>query len=437
MIFYLHCTPVHPAPLTQGSRPVSLDTLITRNLIDAELPAPPDGACALVLMGGGARTAYQAGVLKALAAMLATSHPATTPQSAPPFPFRWLFGTSAGALNASYLASCAHQGLHALPQLAAFWAELRSERVYRLDAPGWVRANRVVAGLTLARQVRKHRALLDTLPLVDTLHRAIDLPGIERALAQGQIEVLGVTASSYTTGEHWTFCHTSASPGLQPWHRPGRRAAFQPVTIEHLMASSAIPFLFPAVPLWVEGHKEFFGDGSMRQLSPLSPAIHFGARRVLVIGVGQPQRAGMGGRSTEEPTAGTIAGHAMASVFHDTLQSDVEQAQRVSQTLAKLPPHLAAALPYRPVDVLAIQPSFSLDELAHKHIGSLPAATRALDPRRGAAGSAAALASYLLFEADFIQALTELGAGDAWRRKDELMAFFAQPEARPAPGAVP
>jgi NTE family protein len=433
---------VHASTLT-GIRPtVSLDTLIKRNLIDTGLPTPPADACALVLMGGGARTAYQAGVLQALAAMLATQ-PARAGQTLPPFPFRWLFGTSAGALNASYLAGCATQGLQALPQLAAFWAQLRSERVYRLDAPGWVRANRLVAGLTLARQVRKHRALLDTLPLVDTLHRAINLAGVERALAQGQIEALGVTASSYTTGEHWTFCQTRANPGLQPWHRSGRRAAFQPVTIEHLMASSAIPFLFPAVPLWVDGHKEFFGDGSMRQLSPLSPAIQFGARRVLVIGVGQPQRAGMGGRSIEEPTAGTIAGHAMASVFHDTLQSDVEQAQRVSETLARLPPELAAALPYHPVSVLAIQPSFSLDELAHKHIGSLPAATRntltglgALDPRRGAAGSAAALASYLLFEVDFIQALIELGAGDAWRRKDELLAFFASPAEANKPPAV-
>jgi NTE family protein len=421
---------------------VSLDTLIIQNLITTGQPVPSPDGCALVLMGGGARTAYQSGVLKALAAMLAVL-PASSGQTAPPFPFRWLFGTSAGALNASYLAGCAEQGLQALPQLSAFWAGLRSERVYRLDAPGWVRANRVVAGLTLARQVRKHHALLDTLPLVDTLHRAINLPGIERALTQQKIDVLGITASSYTTGEHWTFCQTRAHPGLQPWRRPGRRASFQPVTIEHLMASSAIPFLFPAVPLLVDGHKEYFGDGSMRQLSPLSPAIHFGARRVLVIGVGQPQRAGMGARSHDEPTAGTIAGHAMASVFHDTLQSDVEQAQRVSQTLAKLPPELAAALPYHPVDVLALQPSFSLDELAQKHIKSLPASTRntltglgALDPSRSAAGSAAALASYLLFEPDFVQALIELGEGDAWRRKDELMAFFTAPTTKPAPVAM-
>jgi NTE family protein len=422
---------------------VSLDTLIVQNLLNADRPEPSRGACALVLLGGGARTAYQAGVLKALAAMLA-AHSPEAETLAPAFPFKWLFGTSAGALNASYLASRASLGGAALPQLAAFWSQLRSSHIYRLEAPGWVRANRVFAGWTLARQVKRHRALLDTLPLVDTLHRAIDLPGLERALLQHDIDVLGVTASSYTTGEHWTFCQTRPDPSTRPWSRPGRRASFQPITIEHLMASSAIPFLFPAVPLWVEGHKEHFGDGSMRQLSPLSPAIQFGARRILVMGVGQPQRSGLGGNGNGEPTAGTIAGHAMASVFHDTLQADVEQAQRVSQTLKNLPPELAAALPYTPLEVLALQPSFSLDELARKHIGSLPAPTRntltglgALDTGRGSAGSAAALASYLLFEPDFVHALIELGEHDAWRRKDELIAFFGASQTVGASLAMP
>jgi NTE family protein len=421
---------------------LSLDTLIPPTPW-ADAPQGADG-CALVLMGGGARTAYQAGALQALAAMLGRTAAAAPPATAPRFPFRWLFGTSAGALNASYLGSHAGQGLAALAQLADFWRGLRSEQVYRLDAPSWVHTSRLVAGWTLARQVRRHRALLDTLPLVDTLHRAIDLKALEQALEQRHIDVLGVTASSYTSGEHWTFCQTRADSPVQPWHRPGRRADFQPITIEHLMASSAIPFLFPAVPLWVKDHPEHFGDGSMRQLAPLSPAIHFGARRVLVIGVGQPQRAGMASSPSGEPTAGTIAGHAMASVFHDTLQADVEQTQRVSQTLAQLPPPLAAALPYRPVQVLALQPSASLDGLAQQYLGTLPRATRntlaglgALDTARSAAGSTAALASYLLFEPDFINALMALGAADTQRRQAELLHFLIPPQP-PGPGpAVP
>jgi NTE family protein len=422
---------------------LSLDTLITHSLLSPASSPARNESCALVLMGGGARTAYQAGVLKAIAVM--HSHwqgDGSVPVSG--FPFRWLFGTSAGALNATFLASRASEGLQAFHALSAFWGALRSERVYRLVAPRWVRANRIIAGLTLARQVRRHRALLDTLPLVDTLHRAIDLRQLAQSLSDGRLEALGVTASSYTTGEHWTFCQTRPDHPLAPWRRPGRRADFQPVTIEHLMASSAIPFLFPAVPLWVDGHREHFGDGSMRQLSPLSPAIQFGARRILAIGAGQPQRSGLATRVASEPTAGTIAGHAMASVFHDTLQADVEQAERVSQTLARLPPGLADALTYQPVQVLALQPSFSLDELTRKHIDSLPAATRntliglgALDTGRGAAGSAASLASYLMFEPPFVNALMELGEHDAWRRQAEIKALFTPSAAPPPQAAVP
>lgn len=409
---------------------MSLDTLIHNSFLHPSTQAEQSDACALVLMGGGARTAYEAGVLKAIARMKGIHRPA--PDGRPEqFPFRWLFGTSAGALNASFLASRAHKGLHALSELASFWGQLRSHRVYQLDAPGWVRANRLLAGLTLARQVKRHRALLDTLPLVDTLHRAIDLVGIERSLSEGMIEVLGVTASSYTSGEHWTFCQTAPDHMAQPWRRPGRRASFQPITIEHLMASSAIPFLFPAVPLWVDGHKEYFGDGSMRQLSPLSPAIQFGARRILVIGVGQPTRVGKLPATSPEPTAGTIAGHAMAGVFHDTVHHDVEQAQRVSATLAQLPPEVAAALPYHSVEVVSIQPSFSVDELARKHVDDLPSATRntlkglgALETGGTSGSSAASLASYLMFEPGFVQALIELGEHDAWRRQDDLQALF-------------
>lgn len=429
---------------------MSLDTLIASSLALPDLPARDDGpARALVLMGGGARTAYQAGVLRGLAHLLARQAGGDG-TAADAFPFQLLVGTSAGALNASFLASQAGSGIEAFAQLASFWRAMRSDQVYRLQATRWWSrrfwgGGLLSAGLTLARQVRTHRALLDTMPLVDTLHRQIDMGAIETVLERGTLQALAVTASSYSSGEHWTFCQ--AADGRLPalWRRPGRRAEAQPVTIEHLMASSAIPFLFPAVPLWVDGHKEFFGDGSMRQLSPLSPAIQLGARQVLVIGVGQPQRAGLTGpadgrglrtvkgrRAPEQPSAGTIAGHAMASVFHDTLQADVEQAQRVSRTLLTLPPELAARLPYRPLEVLAIQPSASLDELALRHAAELPEDTRdtlrglgVLSTSRAGGGSGAALASYLLFEPGFVNALLALGEADALARRDELLAFFA------------
>ncbi len=374
---------------------------------------------ALVLMGGGARTAYQCGVLRGLASMLRLQ-----PGPDRGLPFQVLVGTSAGAMNAAFLASTATDGLGAIDQLDRFWHDLRSEAVYRLEMPRWAKAFRLAAALRLWDHARRHGAVLDTMPLVNTLHRNVQLRGIDEALQAGDLHALAVTASSYTTGVHWTFCHTTHDRFHDTWDRPGRRATFQPLTIEHLMASSAIPFLFPATPLWVDNRREFFGDGSMRQISPLSPALHLGASHILVIGVGQPQRAGMGGATATEPTFGAIAGHVLASVFHDTLQADVEQAQRVTATLRQLPPQAARALPYRPVEVLALHPSQSLDAVAADHLELLPVATRRALGGTAALRKGGPLASYLLFEPAFVQALIKLGEQDAYARKTELLTFL-------------
>ena len=405
---------------------MSLETIIS-----SALTRPDEDRNALVLMGGGARTAYQAGVLHALSTILSlqggTAHER--------FPFKILVGTSAGALNAAFLASRASEGLQAFAQLASFWTTLRSSQVYKLKVPRWIRSSRIAAALFLSQQVRAQQALLDNTPLVDTLHRAISLSRIEQALQDKTLRALAVTASSYTSGVHWTFCQMAAGRQSDLWSRPGRRAEFQPITIEHLMASSAIPFLFPSTPLWVDGHPEFFGDGSMRQSSPLSPALHLGAGKVLVIGVGQPERASFAGSNgasvSGRPTLGAIAGHAMASVFQDTLQADVEQAQRVSKTVRQMPREIAAVMPYRPVDILAIAPSQSLDALAQAHATELPAGTYNALAGLGALGAkgspgGAALASYLLFEPGFVKALMALGEHDAYARKDELLAFFSR-----------
>lgn len=393
---------------------MSLGTIIHAGLVRPDKPVQ-----ALVLMGGGARTAYQVGVLQALAAMLRLR-----PGVDLEFPFKVLVGTSAGALNVAYLASTAARGLDAFDELGSFWMRLRCDNVYDLHVPAWVRFSRILTAISLWKQARGGGAILDTMPLVDTLHRAVSLAGIEEALEQGAIDTVAVTSSSYTTGVHWTFCHSGGDRWREPWNRPGRRAEFQPLTIEHLMASSAIPFLFPSTPLWVDGRREYFGDGSMRQVSPLSPAMHLGAHKILVVGVGQPERSGMAGAATgAQPTLGGIAGHAMASVFHDTLQADVEQAQRVTRTLQQLPREVAGVLPYRSVEVLAIQPSQSLDAIAQQHANALPAGVRRALGGLGAIKTAGGLASYLLFEPGFVKALMELGAHDAYARKEELLAF--------------
>lgn len=393
-------------------------------IIHAGLTRPDRPIHALVLMGGGARTAYQVGVLQALASMLELQGERVTG-----FPFQVLVGTSAGALNVAYLAGSATHGLQSFAQLRRFWSQLRSADVYDLNVARWVRFSRLVTALSLWLSARGHGAILDTMRLVDTLHHAISLQGIDDSLQTRAIDAVAVTASSYSSGVHWTFCHTRDAFG-QPWNRPGARSEFQPLTIEHLMASSAIPFLFPATPLWVDGHREYFGDGSMRQVSPLSPALHLGAHRVLVVGVGQPQRSGLVGSEPREaaaraPTLGGMAGHALASVFHDTLQADVEQAQRVTRTLQQLPREVAAVLPYRSIEVLSLQPSQSLDAIAVAHAHELPGSVRRALTGLGALRGGGALASYLLFEPGFVQALVTLGEHDAYARKRELLAFFA------------
>jgi NTE family protein len=416
-------------------------------LIYAGMSRPSQPRTALVLMGGGARTAYQAGALHAIADMLRLQQPLATPMA---FPFQILVGTSAGALNASYLAARASDGLLALDALTKFWHTIRSEHVYQLDVSPWVRLSKIAAAWSLSKQVRGQGALLSNTPLVDTLHKAISLQGIDTALESKALHALAVTASSYTSGEHWTFCHTARDEGAQPWVRPGRRAEFGPVTIEHLMASSAIPLIFPSTPLWVDGGREFFGDGSMRQTSPLSPALHLGAHKVLCIGVGQPQRSSFGGSGKQAahhaPGLGGILGHAMASVFHDTLQGDVEQAQRMNHTLAQLPREVAAVMPYRSVNVMSLHPSESLDDIALRHVGELPASARnaleglgalqsqaqlnkaragASNEKGNASAGAAALASYLLFEPGFIHALIAMGQRDAYAQKTQLIEFLA------------
>ena len=416
-----------------------LDDLTQTDTLGGRLSQPPqDITRGLVLMGGGARTAYQAGVLQALAALIKPPN-----DKADAFPFQVLVGTSAGALNATYLASRAIDGLAALSGLGEFWQGLHSDLVYHLPDTPMAKFSRWATALGVTLSARKQGAALDSMPLVDTLHRRIALNNIELALSRGDLKALAVTASSYTTGVHWTFCQTHQLASAKAWNRPGRRAELQDITIEHLMASSAIPFLFPATPLWVDGNMEYFGDGSMRQSSPLSPAVHLGANKILAIGVGQPQRRSMDLTSAsfqaslsskQRPSLGNIAGHAMASVFNDTLMADVEQVQRVNQSIQELKNHLsehhgltvAQSLPFREVEVLAMQPSESLDALAQAHVHELPRPVRRVLEGLGALkGSGAGLASYLLFEPGFLRALIALGARDVAMRKEELLDFFS------------
>ncbi len=382
----------------------------------------------LVLTGGGARAAYQVGVLKAIAEIRREFGE----QRTNPFPV--IAGTSAGAINAAALACGADDFDAAVAGLCEVWENFRAEQVYRSDSIGVIRTGArwltmVSMGWAIARwRKARPRSLLDNSPLETLLTRLVSTERLHRVMAEGHLRALAITASSYGSGLHLTFY--DAIGDIVPWTRSQRLAVRAPITVAHLLASSAIPFVFPAVALDIDGHREYCGDGSMRQAAPISPAVHLGAERILVVGAGRMheppgERAG----SSEYPNLAQIAGHALSNIFLDALAVDVERLQRINTTLALLPPEARATTSLKPIDVLVIAPSERLDDIAARHLKSLPLPIRALLGALGVSGKGddargAALASYLLFEAPYTRELIALGVRDTLAQRQAVLAFF-------------
>ena len=368
----------------------------------------------LILTGGGARVAYQVGVLKAIAEFL--------PRHAHnPFPI--ICGTSSGSLNAVTLAVNARSFRKGVQYLLNIWKNSHVDHVYRTDPVGVLKnSSRWLAGLILSSMgINKLNqvSLLDNAPMVAMLEATLPYEKIQENIDSKHLYALSITASGYGSGCSVTFYQ--GVEDIPPWKRAHRLGIPTKIEPKHLLASSAIPFIFPAVLL----NREYFGDGSMRQIAPISSALHLGATRVLIIGLSHSEEEQNRSNICDYPSLAQIAGHVMDSIFLDSLKVDVERVQRINHSIGMLTEDAQQQINWHHVDVLVIEPSQAIEKIAERYAIHLPWTIRFLLRGIGAMRrSGANLVSYLLFEKNFCRAMIELGYQDALKQKQEILAFI-------------
>ncbi len=375
---------------------------------------------ALILSGGGARASYQVGVLQAVSDILPHLHN--------PFPI--ICGTSAGAINAAAMAAHPGEFCAAATDLSKTWRSLEIEQVFKVGWWAQISGGAKVLASFLNDGVGREKpiALLDNSPLRELLSNVIPFQNIAKRIENGNLEALCITALGYNSGESVSFFQ--GQPSLRGWRRYRRVGTPSEITVEHLLASSAIPTVFPSVKLSLE----YFGDGAMRQMAPISPALHLGADRAFIIGVSGNRHAAANWKSKKKllvkhsPSIAQLIGQMFNSAFIDSLEGDIEHLERVNDLLRLLPEgdrcdntsHL------RPVDTLIISPSKPLDKIAGRRIRNMPKSMRFFMRRMGATakGGGSAAASYLLFSHEYCNELMELGYQDAMWERDAIEAFF-------------
>ena len=378
-----------------------------------QLPNMRTSKTGLILTGGGARAAYQVGVIKAVRELL------PVPERNP---FHIVCGTSAGAINAAALAVFADNFDAGVQKLIEVWENFRAYHVYRSDPIGIV-AKSMAHWLAAMMHLRPSSpiSLLDSSPLADMLRRSLDLGRIQENIDAGALYAVSITCSGYSSGQSVSFYQ--GGPGVVAWERTQRVGSATALRVEHLMASSALPFIFPAVKI----NREFFGDGSMRQIAPISPALHLGADRVLVIGSGRQKVEPPRVRSEIYPSLAQIAGHALNSIFLDSLNVDIERLHRINRTISLIPQDKAkeAGLPLRRIKVLEMSPSQQISRIAARFLNELPLSVRFMLRGVGAMSrNGSNLASYLLFERGFCRALIDLGYQDTMARRADMLEFL-------------
>ncbi len=382
----------------------------------------PGNELALVLSGGGARAAYQAGLLKGIA------------ERFPELEIPILTGVSAGAINALYLAAQVGSFAAAADGLVRHWGGLSPEQVFRVDVGSLGKnvirwgARLVSGGVRGAPQVR---GLVDTAPLRAFLRQVLGVrdepvPGIERNLERGRLKAVALITTSYTTGQTIVWVQ---GRDIRLWERPNRRSRQARLTIEHAMASSALPFFFPAIRIG----EEWFGDGGIRLTAPLSPALHLGASRILAVSTRYARSTAEADRPSivGYPPPAQVAGVLLNAIFLDLIDQDALRLERMNRLLRRLPEEERDGL--RIVDLMVLRPSRDLGRLAREYEPRLPGAfrfmTRGLGTRETESADALSL---IMFQEDYLGRLIEIGYEDALARADEIGAFLAGERLAPA-----
>ncbi|CAM3891260.1 MULTISPECIES: patatin-like phospholipase family protein [Shewanella] len=369
---------------------------------------------ALVLGGGGARAAYQVGVLKAIVQFYPRNHGV---------PFKIICGTSAGAINGTSIAthaSCFHLGVRKLEWV---WRHFNTHKVYRSSFGGIFShlAQMALMGLQDVKINTEAGSLFDNQPLRNLLNNLINFERIDRNIANGALHALSVDTSCYNSSRSVSFFQ--AAKEIEDWNRARRGGQRTHLHTEHLLASSAIPLVFPSVKL----NRGYYGDGSVHQLAPLSSPIHLGAEKIMVINLESPHKQ-VHKEFEHHPKTATIAGHLLDTIFSDTLNSDLERLQRINGTINLIPEERRHEASLKNIDTLVIKPSEDLSLLAAQHYHEMPLAVKLLLRLIGInQQSDSSIVSYLLFEQSYCSALINLGYQDAMCQIDEIKAFFKIP----------